>query len=949
MNANIIQLLQPSLDEDVATSPRTGKAEGDVPEGGFSALLATFQGFVAQDPMPTPPETSAAESDDADEAVVMSVADVGAEALAQVAATVSREAGTASLADAVPVEAEADVAETVSALAADLDPGSVTTDAPKASVAKAIEPAMVVPAGGGDDTMVASTSEAEVVSAEEQTVAIKSVSSPEPRGWPAPVAKDEAKVAAERVTAREAETFGTAATEPAPDATNEASSTPGSFRTVRADAWAARSAPQAVQGEAAINVTAKTTATGSSNGFMPDATRLTGTFGARRRSLSELDVQLRQSTSPEVAARDAGKAESKAAASVAVEDVTVEGTSSARASDGTAVRAPVFRKVFVSTAPVEADAPVPRTSTAKAALATATADVQGEGTVTQPEAEGPASAKAVQADAEATPVQKTEGEPVRVARVTSRAVSMEGDEASTLRGGQAPFGAEVSGSGKAAEAIVANRAPIEQPAAPAMARDAESGQTAIGSEATVKGAQVVGSATAETAASEKANADASGVQASETKTERVALTELKGSEKATPKVEGTETDTPRAAASKIEGAEVEAPKAATQKVGAERTESPNAEAPKTETPKVEARSAEVPRVETTASRTVARPAASVVPADRGAATVAAVPAKAVAAPEMGDVPESKVAVAASVPEMESKVDAVPARSTVEAATEAETPKSVRTTARPSVETGEDTVETAKPSSDAPRTVSAAASPKGEAPERQEQSLPEAEKVLATRVTPVRSNVESREDRATVSAREQAVGEQRPHAENAPIAPVSRTEGVTVRSADSTAPTAGASSPEAPASRVSVESLGEETVRQVKNLLGSGEQRVRIRLVPESLGELHVEVNSRKGEVSVRLVSASPVVREALEAQTPGLREALTRDGVNLSRVDVSANMAPDSGTGSSSMARDGGQQAYASRTRYQTAQTSQLDRGSSASAARPARAYASASGLDLLV
>jgi flagellar hook-length control protein FliK len=91
-------------------------------------------------------------------------------------------------------------------------------------------------------------------------------------------------------------------------------------------------------------------------------------------------------------------------------------------------------------------------------------------------------------------------------------------------------------------------------------------------------------------------------------------------------------------------------------------------------------------------------------------------------------------------------------------------------------------------------------------------------------------------------------------------------------------------------RVTVEGLPEYTVKSVRHLVADGGTKVTVRLVPESLGEMHLEISSVRDSVVVRLVSQNPVVREALEAQLPGLRDALAREGIDIERVTVSADV-----------------------------------------------------------
>ena len=95
-----------------------------------------------------------------------------------------------------------------------------------------------------------------------------------------------------------------------------------------------------------------------------------------------------------------------------------------------------------------------------------------------------------------------------------------------------------------------------------------------------------------------------------------------------------------------------------------------------------------------------------------------------------------------------------------------------------------------------------------------------------------------------------------------------------------------------------ESMTQLAVKSVRYLVSEGERALRIRLVPESLGEVRVELVSVRDELHLRLVSGSASVREAMESGSDALRNALAKDGVNLVRVTVSADGAPSQGNSS---------------------------------------------------
>lgn len=90
-------------------------------------------------------------------------------------------------------------------------------------------------------------------------------------------------------------------------------------------------------------------------------------------------------------------------------------------------------------------------------------------------------------------------------------------------------------------------------------------------------------------------------------------------------------------------------------------------------------------------------------------------------------------------------------------------------------------------------------------------------------------------------------------------------------------------------------LADHTVRNVRFLAESGGTSLTVRLVPESLGEMRIEVHATSDGLAVRLASASSAVRGALEAHTQSLRDALQRDGVEVSHIEVAADLARHNG------------------------------------------------------
>lgn len=97
------------------------------------------------------------------------------------------------------------------------------------------------------------------------------------------------------------------------------------------------------------------------------------------------------------------------------------------------------------------------------------------------------------------------------------------------------------------------------------------------------------------------------------------------------------------------------------------------------------------------------------------------------------------------------------------------------------------------------------------------------------------------------------------------------------------------------------SLGEDLVKHVTAHSNAGERTLTLRLTPESLGEVQVEIRSTAGELSVRLISQDDGVRSTLEQHVVGLRESLAKDGRE-TRIEVGAHLTSNFG-----QAHDGAQ------------------------------------------
>jgi flagellar hook-length control protein FliK len=92
-------------------------------------------------------------------------------------------------------------------------------------------------------------------------------------------------------------------------------------------------------------------------------------------------------------------------------------------------------------------------------------------------------------------------------------------------------------------------------------------------------------------------------------------------------------------------------------------------------------------------------------------------------------------------------------------------------------------------------------------------------------------------------------------------------------------------PEHPA-RTTLADAAETALRNIRYAARNGEQRITIRLVPESLGEMHIEVHSTKDSLTVRLVTENAMVREVMESSAHQLREALKQEGIDVRNITV---------------------------------------------------------------
>lgn len=97
-------------------------------------------------------------------------------------------------------------------------------------------------------------------------------------------------------------------------------------------------------------------------------------------------------------------------------------------------------------------------------------------------------------------------------------------------------------------------------------------------------------------------------------------------------------------------------------------------------------------------------------------------------------------------------------------------------------------------------------------------------------------------------------------------------------------------------------------------LGSGGGQIRMKLAPEQLGSVQLQMNVQNGQLSGRMVTQSDAATQMLREQLPDLRAALENQGIKLQRIDIETDasstdtMGRDADGQSGESAGHGGQQ-----------------------------------------
>ena len=87
-------------------------------------------------------------------------------------------------------------------------------------------------------------------------------------------------------------------------------------------------------------------------------------------------------------------------------------------------------------------------------------------------------------------------------------------------------------------------------------------------------------------------------------------------------------------------------------------------------------------------------------------------------------------------------------------------------------------------------------------------------------------------------------------------------------------------------RLPMSNLPGELAQQIHLMQQDGARTMRLRLVPENLGELQIEIQGTGDAMKVRLISGNPAVRDALESQMGDLKDAMQKQGLALDQASV---------------------------------------------------------------
>jgi flagellar hook-length control protein FliK len=79
---------------------------------------------------------------------------------------------------------------------------------------------------------------------------------------------------------------------------------------------------------------------------------------------------------------------------------------------------------------------------------------------------------------------------------------------------------------------------------------------------------------------------------------------------------------------------------------------------------------------------------------------------------------------------------------------------------------------------------------------------------------------------------------------------------------------------------------DQVLREIQLQIGDRGSELRVRLVPESLGEVTMQVRLEEGRLTAQIDVTQPSVKTALESGIVQLRVALQQQGIELDRIDI---------------------------------------------------------------
>lgn len=89
--------------------------------------------------------------------------------------------------------------------------------------------------------------------------------------------------------------------------------------------------------------------------------------------------------------------------------------------------------------------------------------------------------------------------------------------------------------------------------------------------------------------------------------------------------------------------------------------------------------------------------------------------------------------------------------------------------------------------------------------------------------------------------------------------------------------------------VDVQNVMEQIVQSAKLTVTAEHSTMEMQLNPENLGKIFMEISSKEGIISAKLVAQNEVVREALEAQMVELKQNLNQAGIKVDAVEVTVS------------------------------------------------------------